>query len=104
MPPLWLCPLDVVPLEPGDEEKHCLPLVLPLPPRQTLTPFPRGAPQVISRLNGDLALQDDMQADYDLNATAWPGATSRRRDCPSAAPPSAFSRCFNSDGERASAE
>ena len=32
------------------------------------------------------------------------GASSRRRDCHSAAPPSAFSRCFNSDGERASAE
>ena len=29
-------------------------------------------------------------------------AFSRRRDCHSAAPPSIFSRCFNSDGERAS--
>ena len=28
----------------------------------------------------------------------------RRRDCHSAAPPSPFSRCFNGDGERASAE
>ena len=32
------------------------------------------------------------------------GWTSRRRDCHSAAPPSPFSRCFNSDGERASAK
>ena len=32
------------------------------------------------------------------------GFISRRRDCPSAAPPSTFSRCFNSDGERASAK
>ena len=32
------------------------------------------------------------------------GGTSRRRDCHSAAPPSNFSRCFNSDGERASAK
>ena len=31
------------------------------------------------------------------------GGCSRRRDCHSAAPPSTFSRCFNSDGERASA-
>ena len=29
---------------------------------------------------------------------------SRPRDCHSAAPPSTFSRCFNGDGERASAE
>ena len=32
------------------------------------------------------------------------GAASRWRDCHSAAPPSTFSRCFNSDGERASAK
>ena len=34
----------------------------------------------------------------------FPGNSSRRRDCHSAAPPSTFSRCFNSDGERASAK
>ena len=32
------------------------------------------------------------------------GKPSCRRDCHSAAPPSTFSRCFNSDGERASAK
>ena len=31
-------------------------------------------------------------------------APSRRPDCHSAAPPSTFSRCFNSDGERASSK
>ena len=32
------------------------------------------------------------------------GTTSRRRDCPSAAPPSTSSRCFNRDGEGVSAQ
>ena len=34
-------------------------------------------------------------------AKAWEniGSTSRRRDCHSTAPPSPFSRCFNTDGE-----
>ena len=37
-------------------------------------------------------------------APACPGGGSHWRDCHSAAPPSTFSRCFNSDGERASAK
>ena len=32
------------------------------------------------------------------------GTSSRRRDCHSTAPPSTFSRCFNSDGEAVSAK
>ena len=40
--------------------------------------------------------------DEALDCTDPAGALRHRRDCHSAAPPSTFSRCFNSDGERAS--
>ena len=71
--------------------------------------FPLDVPRIIF-LDADLVLRADVAElwEMDLQGKAYGytpmGNSSRRRDCHSAAAPSAFSRCINSDGEGASAQ
>ena len=72
--------------------------------RTTTTVHSPHSSRLFSRTCGSSAAPAQPPRPSDSRRRPPSPAPSRRRDCHSAAIPSSFSRCFNSDGERASAK